>query len=84
MQDNIYDSFWVNLRLDPKVSVKPAISKLVSNDAKKDEGVRSRPFKLKRFVINQDFINVCRSYIILWSKLEGNNSRLTIPSDREL
>lgn len=67
MQDNIYDSYWLNLRLDPKLATK-AIAKLINFD-KKEEGVNSKPFKLKRYVINQDLINVCRSYVVLWNKL---------------
>jgi hypothetical protein len=33
MQDNIYDSYWLNLRLDSKLTIK-AIAKLINFDKK--------------------------------------------------
>jgi hypothetical protein len=67
MSDNIYDSYWLRVRLDPKLTTKTVMNLL--NSEKKDDDVKSKPFKLKRYVINQDLINVCRSYVVLWSKL---------------
>lgn len=82
MEDNVYDSYGLEIRLDPKISTKLQASKLLIYKQKEEDKVKSRLLKLKKYLINEDLINICRSYIILWTKKEWNNCRLITPSDR--
>lgn len=83
MQDNIYDSYCLQIRLDDKITSRVPASKLLIFK-QKEEDTKSRPLKLKRYLINDELINICRSYIVLWTKKEWPNCRLTIPFDREI
>ena len=81
MPDNIYDSCPIRVKLDQKLTTKVSANKLLFF-SKKDDRFKSRELKLKRYVVNDELINICRSYIILWIKKEWNQCRLTIPFDR--
>lgn len=67
MQDNIYDSYCLEIRLDDKITSRVPASKLLLFK-QKEEDKKSRQLKLKRYLINDDLINICRSYIVLWTK----------------
>lgn len=84
MQNNAYDSFSFKMRLDEKIGGKVMASKLVESGNKKEVGMNSREIRLKRFRINIELINLCRSYVIQWSKKEYKNCRLFVPFDREI
>ena len=66
------------------MTVKVPASKLLSFTKKEDNGVKSRTLPLKRYRINMDLVNLCRSYVILWNKKEWNGGRLTVPFDRDV
>lgn len=68
MKNNIYDSFSFKLKLDDKITSKVPASKLIESGNKKEAYLNSRDIRLKRYRINSELINICRSYIILWTK----------------
>lgn len=83
MQDNIYDSYCLEIRLDDKITSRVPASKLLIFK-QKEQSMKSRQLKLKRYLINDDLINICRSYIVLWTKKEWSNCRLTVPFERDI
>lgn len=47
MEDNVYDSYGLEIRLDPKISTKLQASKLLIFKQKEEDKVKSRLLKLK-------------------------------------
>jgi len=82
LKDNIYDSYPLSIKLDEKITTRVPSSKLLLFSKKEENAVRSQELKLKKYMINGELINICRSYVILWTKKEWNNCKLTIPFDR--
>ena len=65
--DNTYDSYHIRIKLDPKTTVKVPANKLVEKASRKNYLFKTKSLKLKKYRINAELVNLCRSYMVLWT-----------------
>jgi hypothetical protein len=64
MINNQYDSYAFRLFIDPTLTIKPSIDKLVYKGKRSGGKKLSREIRLKAQRISSELVNHCRCYVI--------------------